>query len=197
MTYPLPAGRRSPTSCSPRNSLSWCSCDGYGQNASNSGRQPVTYLVSSSTADSCRSSSRNLDCHAVYGSGPGFRTCSGGHGGYRMSEPITGEWRAPLAAVERSIADCLTELERYEAAFHQALGEPITDRKPIALPAIADWDEKLAAAGRHADEVERLLSEQHAVWDSWRHKFTDWQKLVADAPESILSRRFSGDPHTN
>lgn len=89
-------------------------------------------------------------------------------------------WRGALAAVEASIGDCLAVLDRYEAAFARVLGEPPAGHAP---PPADDrrraWDEKLATAGRHADDVERLLAEQEAVWGRWREAFADWRRLLS------------------
>jgi hypothetical protein len=79
-------------------------------------------------------------------------------------------WRDALSAVEQSIGDCLTALDRYEAAFGRVLAETGTPPPPPPEPPdrSAEWAAKLAAAGDRADEAERLLAEGEAVWNRWR-----------------------------
>jgi hypothetical protein len=108
-------------------------------------------------------------------------------------------WRTTLGAVEQSIADCLSALDKYESAFHQALHEGIREQTAIVLPPIAAWDSKLAVAQQHTDDIEQLLAEQDSVWQNWRHKFATFQQLVGEAPPSLSSPsvRRPSDPHTN
>lgn len=102
-----------------------------------------------------------------------------------MTTAAAAGWRDTLAEVERSIADCLSALDRYESAFGQVLGAavPVAVPEPPAEGGLPAMDEKLSAARHQADEVERLLSEQEAVWGRWRDALAGWQQtLAADRP---------------
>lgn len=84
-------------------------------------------------------------------------------------------WRESLAEVERSIADCLASLDRYESAFGRALAQGRPPGPPDSSPL---WDARLAAANGVVDEVERLLDEQEVVWRRWQETLAAWHGLL-------------------
>lgn len=101
-----------------------------------------------------------------------------------MGETGDGDWVRTLDEVGQAIEGCLSALDRYESKFtamlarHVAPGEggPRFDRE---LPGGGDgWRDRLTAAKAGADEVERLLDEQEAVWGRWREALTAWRRLV-------------------
>ncbi len=106
----------------------------------------------------------------------------------------TGEadWVRTLDEVGRAIEGCLTALDRYEVKFSALLAEQLPPRAGAprfdrALPdgdADGGWAERLAAAKAGADEVERLLDEQEAVWGRWREALSAWRRLVEQPPAS-------------
>jgi len=112
-----------------------------------------------------------------------------------MATGNAAEWRTTLGDIERAVRDCLTALDRYESAFAEQLLPDEPARGSAADPADpADpgggrgWDEKLAAAGRSADEVERLLAEQEAVWGRWREALAGWRQLAGDGSEPAATK---------
>jgi hypothetical protein len=102
-----------------------------------------------------------------------------------MGDARDREWVRTLDEVEDAVRRCLAVLDRYESKFAELLG----DRAPQALsrPAAADrplpeWDDRLAKARGQADEVERLLAEQEAVWGRWREALSEWRRSVEQPP---------------
>ena len=76
----------------------------------------------------------------------------------------------------QAIEGCLSALDRYETKFTAMLAEHVPPRGVIAPErpvAGADdgWRDRLTAAKAGADQVERLLDEQEAVWGRWRGAF--------------------------
>jgi hypothetical protein len=107
-------------------------------------------------------------------------------GGEAMGTENAAAWRTTVADIEQAIGDCLSALDRYEAAFVQVLGGAsgvATDSPPAAHADRGEgWGERLDVAGRSADEVERLLDEQEAIWGRWRKALSGWQRLAAAGP---------------
>lgn len=100
-----------------------------------------------------------------------------------MSTAVQSNWQDSLAAVERSIGDCLSVLDRYESAFAKILQEPGRSVPKRAIPELpVVWDETLSEASRHADEVERLLVEQQELWGRWCQTFHQWQRMMQELP---------------
>lgn len=101
-----------------------------------------------------------------------------------MGETGDGDWVRTLDEVGRAIAGCLSALDRYETKFAAMLAEQVPVRKGSPhfdreLPdADGGWRDRLTAAKAGADEVERLLDEQEAVWGRWREALTAWRRLV-------------------
>lgn len=99
-------------------------------------------------------------------------------------------WERTLVEVGQAIEGCLTALDRYESRFADLLAGQEATQVGTAhfernLPGSDDvgWNERLDAARAGADEVERLLDEQEAVWGRWCEALTAWQRLV-EQPQS-------------
>jgi hypothetical protein len=88
-------------------------------------------------------------------------------------------WRDTLSEIEHAIGDCLAVLNKYEAAFARLLhseGLPADSGPDVGRD--REWEGRLATVGRSADDAERLLSEQEAVWGKWRDALADWHRLA-------------------
>jgi hypothetical protein len=93
-------------------------------------------------------------------------------------------WRQTLSEVEQSINECLETLDRYEAAFAQAIAEvdPVVTLERLRLPEIAPLHEaKLAEAERTTQDVEDLLKEQDGIWSRWKETLATWHGLLERA----------------
>ena len=88
------------------------------------------------------------------------------------------DWVRTLDEVDEAVHGCLTILDRYEAKFTELLGERLPPRSNPAVPIPSVWDERLTAARAQADEVERLLAEQEAIWGRWREALSGWRRSV-------------------
>jgi hypothetical protein len=103
-----------------------------------------------------------------------------------MSESAKSSWVRTLADVERAVGDCLTALERYEAAFSEVLAEHGVDRPEagtLAVPAaeLSGWDRPLTRATQHIETVDQLLAEQEAVWAHWQQAYSAWRQSLEQA----------------
>jgi hypothetical protein len=98
------------------------------------------------------------------------------------------DWVRTLDEVGQAIVGCLSALDRYETRFTAMLAEQAPPREGSPrfereLPAGDDgWRDRLTAAKAGADEVERLLDEQEAVWGRWREALSAWRRLVEQPP---------------
>lgn len=101
-----------------------------------------------------------------------------------MGETGDGDWVRTLDEVGQAIEGCLSALDRYEAEFTTMLAEHAASQEGAPpfdrdLPDADDgWRDRLTDAKAGADEVERLLDEQEAVWGRWREALTAWRRLV-------------------
>jgi hypothetical protein len=98
------------------------------------------------------------------------------------------DWVRTLDEVGQAIEGCLAALDRYETRFTAMLAEQVPPREGSPrfdreLPGGDDgWRDRLTAAKAGADEVERLLDEQEAVWGRWREALSAWRRLVEQPP---------------
>jgi hypothetical protein len=101
-----------------------------------------------------------------------------------MGETGDRDWVRTLDEVGQAIEGCLSALDRYETKFTAMLAEHVPPREGVPhferpLPGGDDgWRDRLTAAKAGADEVERLLDEQEAVWGRWREALSAWRQLV-------------------
>lgn len=100
-----------------------------------------------------------------------------------MSEPRNPGWARTLADVEQAVEHCLATLDRYEQAFDRVLAERQVAPRPAPTPSADEWDAKLKAAAKQADEVDRLLVEQEAVWADWQRRYAAWRRSLEQPPE--------------
>jgi hypothetical protein len=104
-----------------------------------------------------------------------------------MGETGDREWVRTLDEVGQAIEGCLTALGRYETKFTAMLAEHVPSRAGVPhlgqqSPEDDGWRDRLTAAKAGADEVERLLDEQEAVWGRWREALSAWRQLVEQPP---------------
>jgi hypothetical protein len=97
-----------------------------------------------------------------------------------MGDRQGGDWMRALGEVQEAIRGCLAALDRYEARFAELLSG--TAPTPRPSPPSGGWDDRLAAAQTEADEVERLLAEQEAVWGRWQGAFAAWRRSLEQTP---------------
>lgn len=101
-----------------------------------------------------------------------------------MGETGAGDWVRTLDEVGQAIEGCLSALDRYEMRFAAMLAECAPPHEGVRrserpMPEGDDgWRDRLTAARAGADEVERLLDEQEAVWGRWREALSAWRRLV-------------------
>lgn len=102
-----------------------------------------------------------------------------------MGDARDRDWVRTLDEVEGAVRRCLAVLDRYEAKFTELLAEHATRtvrRHPVPELTKTGWEERLASARGQADEVERLLAEQEAVWGRWREALSAWRRSVEQPP---------------
>lgn len=102
-----------------------------------------------------------------------------------MGDARDRDWVRTLDEVEDAVRRCLAVLDRYEEKFSELLAEhsaPTVRRHPLPESTAAAWDERLSVARGKADEVERLLAEQEAVWGRWRDALSSWRRSVEQPP---------------
>jgi hypothetical protein len=96
-----------------------------------------------------------------------------------MGETGDRDWVRTLDEVGQAIEGCLSALDRYETKFTAMLADHVPPHTARPLPAPDDgWRDRLTVAKAGADEVERLLDEQEAVWGRWREALSAWRQLV-------------------
>lgn len=101
-----------------------------------------------------------------------------------MGDPINLNWQQTLGEVERSVAECLAALDRYEAAFARVLEEP---NPPATFPkregvSTDGWDAMISTARASAEEIDRLLAGSEAGWVRWRDAFSAWRLGIEQPP---------------
>jgi hypothetical protein len=104
-----------------------------------------------------------------------------------MGDARDRDWVRALDEVEDAVRRCLAVLDRYEGKFAELLAEhhgPTVRRHPVPEATSAGWDERLSVARGMADEVERLLAEQEAVWGRWQDSLSAWRRSVEQPPRA-------------
>ncbi|MBN9521162.1 hypothetical protein J0H58_22020 [bacterium] len=91
----------------------------------------------------------------------------------------TADWLAALADMDAALAAAVAGLDAYEARWP----EPPPGRGEESPPRefeqkLATWGERLLAAGRLAEELERGFAEQTSAVGRWREAFTTWQRAI-------------------
>ena len=113
-----------------------------------------------------------------------------------MGERRGGEWVRTLSDMEKAIDGCLVVLEKYEAKFEKLLrpesavsSEDETSIHSRELPKVEDaFADRVEAARAIAEEVERLLVEQEAVWSRWKDAYESWRDQLSRAPQTGQSK---------
>ncbi|HEY2784747.1 MAG TPA: hypothetical protein VGJ05_07190 [Fimbriiglobus sp.] len=85
-------------------------------------------------------------------------------------------WQEALDEVERGVRDCLSALDRYEAAFDEVLTPKQSDAAPETPT--ERWGQSLSLAGDQASRVELLLDEQEDVWRRWHEALHRWEQSL-------------------
>ncbi len=91
----------------------------------------------------------------------------------------TADWLAALAEMDVALAAAVVGLDAYEARWPEPQPARSGESPPRELEVrLATWDERLLAAGRLAEELERGFAEQTAAVGRWREAFTTWQRAI-------------------
>lgn len=85
-----------------------------------------------------------------------------------MGEKSNREWASTLGDVERSVANALQSLDRYEDKFVDVLVPGPTAVKQFDRSA---WIQKFAEAERAVQNAEALIAEREAEWLRWQEAF--------------------------
>jgi hypothetical protein len=97
----------------------------------------------------------------------------------------TADWLAALADMDAAVAAALAGLDGYEARWPDP---PLAAREATPLgqleAKLAGWDDRLVAAGRLAEGLERGFAEQAAAVDRWAEAFTGWRGRIQQPPGS-------------
>ncbi|QDU20910.1 hypothetical protein [Urbifossiella limnaea] len=95
----------------------------------------------------------------------------------------TADWLAALAEMDAAVATALAELDAFEARWPDA--PPLPTQSPLeALEArLTGWDERLVAAGRLAEGLERQFADGAAAVGRWNEAFTTWRGRIQQPAE--------------
>lgn len=98
----------------------------------------------------------------------------------------TADWLAALAEMDAAVTTALAGLDAFEARWPDA-AVPVRAESPLdQLEArLSGWDERLVAAGRLAEGLEREFAEGAAAGGRWGEAFTAWRGRIqqpADQP---------------
>jgi hypothetical protein len=98
----------------------------------------------------------------------------------------TADWLAALAEMDAAVTAALTGLDAFEARWPDA---PLSVRSESPLvqleTRLSGWDDRLVAAARLADGLEREFAEGAAAVGQWGEAFTAWRGRIqqpADSP---------------
>lgn len=92
-----------------------------------------------------------------------------------MTLPTT-DWLAALAEMDAAVSTALAGLDAFEARWPDPPPAVPTATPPDQLEArLTGWDDRLLAAGRLAEGLEREFAEGAAALGSWGASFTAWR----------------------
>lgn len=98
----------------------------------------------------------------------------------------TADWLAALAEMDAAITTALAGLDAFEARWPDTPVSVRTDSPLEKLEArLSGWDERLVAAGRLAEGLERQFADGAALVGRWGEAFTTWRDRIqqpADQP---------------
>ena len=91
----------------------------------------------------------------------------------------TADWLAALADMDAAATAALAGLDDYEARWPDPPAGP-REATPLAqLEAkLAGWDERLVAAARLAEGLEREFADQAAAVERWAGAFSGWRERI-------------------
>jgi hypothetical protein len=94
-----------------------------------------------------------------------------------------------LDEVGEAVAGYLAALDAYEQKYRTALAGPAGPCPPEPVPFDrTGWDDQLATARARAEEVERLVREQEALWTRWRDAVADWRRAIEQPGREEVSQ---------
>ena len=96
----------------------------------------------------------------------------------------TADWLVALADMDAAVAAALSGLDAHAARWPDPPDGP-REATPLAqLEAkLAGWDERLVAAARLAEGLEREFAEQAAAVGRWAGAFTGWRQRIQQPTE--------------
>ncbi len=96
------------------------------------------------------------------------------------------DWLAALAEMNAAVAAALAGLDAYESRWPDSPAVVRTGASPDQLESrLSGWDDRLAAAGRMAESLEREFAAGAAAVGRWGEAFSAWRERIqqpADQP---------------
>lgn len=87
----------------------------------------------------------------------------------------TADWLAALADMDAAVAAALIGLDGYEARWPDPPPRPADTPLHDLAARLDGWDERLRAAGRLAEGLEREFADRAAGVAAWQQAFTTWR----------------------
>ncbi|HYH66442.1 MAG TPA: hypothetical protein VD866_17245 [Urbifossiella sp.] len=97
----------------------------------------------------------------------------------------TADWLAALDEMDVAVASALAGLDEFEARWPDPPVEARASPLDSLEARLSGWDERLVAAGRLAEGLEREFAEGAAAAGRWVEAFTEWRGRIqqpADQP---------------
>jgi len=90
----------------------------------------------------------------------------------------TADWLAALAEMDAAVASALAGLDAFEARWPEPPVEVRASPLDSLEARLSGWDDRLIAAGRLAEGLEREFAEGAAAAGRWAEAFTDWRGRI-------------------
>ena len=96
-----------------------------------------------------------------------------------MTPLPTADWLAALADMDGAITAALAAIDAHAERWPDPPAAAREESPLARLEArLAGWDERLVAAGRLAEGLDRELGERAAAVGRWREEFTGWRGRI-------------------
>ncbi|MFO0798734.1 MAG: hypothetical protein U0804_14775 [Gemmataceae bacterium] len=95
----------------------------------------------------------------------------------------TADWLAALAEMDAAVASALAELDAFELRWPDSAPLPTQSPSEALEARLTGWDERLEAAGRLAEGLERQFADGSAALGRWNEAFTTWQGRIQQPAE--------------
>ena len=90
----------------------------------------------------------------------------------------TADWLAALAEMDAAVATALADLDAFESRWPEVPAAVSASHVEQIEARLTGWDERLVAAGRLAEGLERELSAGAAAVVRWGVAFTAWRERI-------------------